>query len=93
MFWKTTSSVNSVNTWIVVPCYTTALRDSCHGTNIPEPFNLQNKYHIKLFVPGSEGGDALEEIVVKCDTELQYAQWMAAFRLASKGMADRLFDK
>lgn len=60
----------------------------------PDVTISQNKYHIKLFVPGSEGGDALEEIVVKCDTELQYAQWMAAFRLASKGktMADATYE-
>jgi hypothetical protein len=33
--------------------------------------NLQSKYHIKLFVPGSEGGDAFQELIVKCETELQ----------------------
>ena len=58
----------------------------------PIAFFVQNKYHIKLFVPGSEGGDSLEEIVVKCETELQYAQWMAAFRLASKGTIQDCFD-
>ncbi|CAF1684766.1 unnamed protein product, partial [Didymodactylos carnosus] len=29
--------------------------------------------------------DGMAEVLIKCSTEEQYAQWMAAFRLASKG--------
>ncbi|KAI3422139.1 hypothetical protein GPALN_012672 [Globodera pallida] len=51
----------------------------------------QGKFHIKLQVPSSEG---MAELVLKCDTEQQFAKWMAACRLASRGktMADSSYN-
>ncbi|KAI1719447.1 FERM central domain-containing protein [Ditylenchus destructor] len=51
----------------------------------------QGKFNIKLQVPTSEG---MTDLVLKCDTEYQYAKWMAACRLASRGktMADASYN-
>lgn len=51
----------------------------------------QGKFHIKLQLPSSEG---MIEMVLKCDTEQQFAKWMAACRLASRGktMADSSYN-
>ncbi|XP_058143522.1 fermitin family homolog 1 [Dasypus novemcinctus] len=45
------------------------------------------KFGIKLLIPVADG---MNEVYLKCDHEKQYAQWMAACALASKGktMAD-----
>ncbi|VDK76911.1 unnamed protein product [Litomosoides sigmodontis] len=58
---------------------------------IPDVFLAQSKFHIKLLIPSSEG---MSEMVLKCDTEHQYARWMAACRLASRGktMADASYQ-
>ncbi|CAG9540940.1 unnamed protein product [Cercopithifilaria johnstoni] len=58
---------------------------------IPDVFLAQSKFHIKLLIPSSEG---MSEMILKCDTEHQYARWMAACRLASRGktMADASYQ-
>ncbi|PAV76247.1 hypothetical protein WR25_02166 [Diploscapter pachys] len=48
----------------------------------PDVSVSQSKFHIKLLVPSAEG---MVDFVLKCDTEHQYARWMAACRLASRG--------
>ncbi|KAF8386789.1 unc-112, partial [Pristionchus pacificus] len=57
----------------------------------PDISVAQGKYQIKLLVPTAEG---MTDLVLKCDTELQYAKWMAACRLASRGksMADASYQ-
>ncbi|CAI5452021.1 unnamed protein product [Caenorhabditis angaria] len=52
----------------------------------------QQKYHIKLLVPTAEG---MTDFILKCDSEHQYARWMAACRLASRGksMADASYQQ
>ena len=55
--------------------------------------NIQmGKYGIRLSVPSSEG---MSELWVRCEQEGQYAQWMAACRVAAKGksLADITFDQ
>uniref|UniRef100_A0A8B9YAS9 FERM domain containing kindlin 2 n=1 Tax=Bos mutus grunniens TaxID=30521 RepID=A0A8B9YAS9_BOSMU len=49
------------------------------------------KFNIKLLIPVAEG---MNEIWLRCDNEKQYAHWMAACRLASKGktMADSSYN-
>uniref|UniRef100_A0AAQ5XIH5 Band 4.1 domain-containing protein n=1 Tax=Amphiprion ocellaris TaxID=80972 RepID=A0AAQ5XIH5_AMPOC len=49
------------------------------------------KFNIKLLIPVADG---MNEIWLRCDTEKQYAHWMAACRLASKGktMADSSYN-
>lgn len=56
-----------------------------HDVNI-----AKEKYGIKLLIVSHEGA---EDVLLRCDTEDQYARWMAAFRLASKGktMADSTY--
>lgn len=57
----------------------------------PDVSLSQSKFHIKLLVPSAEG---MNEFILKCDTEYQYARWMAACRLASRGksMADASYQ-
>lgn len=58
------------------------------GCEIGQELNLsQAKFHIKLQIATSEG---MTDLILKCDSEQQYAKWMAACRLASRGktMAD-----
>ncbi|EJW86550.1 hypothetical protein WUBG_02538 [Wuchereria bancrofti] len=57
----------------------------------PDVFLAHSKFHIKLLIPSSEG---MSEMILKCDTEHQYARWMAACRLASRGktMADASYQ-
>jgi len=59
---------------------------------VPDVHINSQKYNIKLFMPSSDG---LSEVWIRADTEEQYAKWMAAFRLASKGktMADSSYDQ
>lgn len=53
------------------------------GCELTPDVNLaQAKYGIKLEVPNQEG---MTEYWIRCEAEEQYARWMAAFRLASKG--------
>uniref|UniRef100_A0A8C8E038 FERM domain containing kindlin 3b n=1 Tax=Oryzias sinensis TaxID=183150 RepID=A0A8C8E038_9TELE len=49
------------------------------------------KFLIKLLIPAPEG---MNEVYLRCDNEQQYAEWMAACRLASKGksLADSTFQ-
>ncbi|VDN07026.1 unnamed protein product [Thelazia callipaeda] len=57
----------------------------------PDVSLAQSKFQIKLLIPSSEG---MSEMILKCDTEHQYARWMAACRLASRGktMADASYN-
>ncbi|XP_047114333.1 unc-112-related protein-like [Schistocerca piceifrons] len=57
----------------------------------PEVNIAQGKYGIKLEVPSAEG---MTEMWIRCDSEDQYARWMAACRLASKGrsLADSSYE-
>uniref|UniRef100_G1K3A2 ADP-ribosylation factor-like protein 8A n=1 Tax=Xenopus tropicalis TaxID=8364 RepID=G1K3A2_XENTR len=54
---------------------------------VPDVNVAQKKFGIKLLIPFAEG---MNEVWLKCDNESQYAKWMAACVLASKGktMAD-----
>uniref|UniRef100_A0A3Q3W554 PH domain-containing protein n=1 Tax=Mola mola TaxID=94237 RepID=A0A3Q3W554_MOLML len=49
------------------------------------------KFLIRLLIPAPEG---MNEVYLRCDNEQQYAQWMAACRLGSKGktLADNSFQ-
>lgn len=56
---------------------------SLKGCEVTQDLSVsQGKFHIKLQVPTAEG---MSELVLKCDTEYQFAKWMAACRLASRG--------
>ncbi|KAH8028044.1 hypothetical protein HPB51_012630 [Rhipicephalus microplus] len=57
----------------------------------PDVYLAQGKYGIRLEVPGPEG---MTEYWLRCETEDQYAQWMAGCRLAAKGktMADASYE-
>ncbi|XP_074646535.1 fermitin family homolog 2-like [Tubulanus polymorphus] len=71
---------------------TALMRVNLKGCEVSPDVNITNqKYGIKLFVPSSDG---MNEVWIRCDTEHQYARWMAACRLASKGktMADSSYD-
>ncbi|CAF1383886.1 unnamed protein product [Adineta steineri] len=53
------------------------------GSEILPDVNISTKkYSIRLMIPSIDG---MNEILIKCSTIKQYATWMAAFRLASKG--------
>ncbi|XP_025834084.1 unc-112-related protein-like, partial [Agrilus planipennis] len=71
-----------------VPAHSINLK-GCEAT--PDVNIGQNKFGIKLEVPSSEG---MCEIYIRCDDEHQYAKWMAACRLASKGrsLADSSYN-
>ncbi|CAD6187003.1 unnamed protein product [Caenorhabditis auriculariae] len=58
----------------------------------PDVSVTQGKYHIKLSLPTAEG---MTDFVLKCDSEHQYARWMAACKLASRGktMADASYQQ
>ncbi|KAF1750905.1 hypothetical protein GCK72_017456 [Caenorhabditis remanei] len=58
----------------------------------PDVSVSQQKYHIKLLLPTAEG---MVDFILKCDSEHQYARWMAACRLASRGksMADSSYQQ
>ncbi|XP_037500718.1 LOW QUALITY PROTEIN: unc-112-related protein-like [Rhipicephalus sanguineus] len=57
----------------------------------PDVYLAEGKYGIRLEVPGPEG---MTEYWLRCETEDQYAQWMAGCRLAAKGktMADASYE-
>lgn len=48
----------------------------------PDVYVNHGKYGVKLSTPGAEG---MTEYMLRFDTENQYAKWMAAFKLASRG--------
>ncbi|RWS10327.1 unc-112-related protein-like isoform X1 [Dinothrombium tinctorium] len=69
-----------------------AIAINLKGCEVTPDVNLsQRRYGIKLEVPAQEG---MVEYLIRCDAEEQYAKWMAAFHMASKGktMADASFD-
>ncbi|XP_070576753.1 fermitin family homolog 2-like [Ptychodera flava] len=62
------------------------------GCEVTPDVNISNsKYGMRLLVPSPEG---MQEFIIRCESESQYAQWMAACRLASKGktMADSSYE-
>uniref|UniRef100_A0A8C8W2T8 Band 4.1 domain-containing protein n=1 Tax=Peromyscus maniculatus bairdii TaxID=230844 RepID=A0A8C8W2T8_PERMB len=62
------------------------------GCEVTPDVNISGqKFNIKLLIPVAEG---MNEIWLRCDSEKQYAHWMAACRLASKGktMADSSYN-
>ncbi|XP_045689014.1 fermitin family homolog 1 [Phyllostomus hastatus] len=58
---------------------------------VPDVNVAGRKFGIKLLIPVADG---MNEVYLKCDHENQYAQWMAACILASKGktMADSSYQ-
>lgn len=48
---------------------------------VPDVNLASRKFGINLRVPSSEG---MNELSIRCDTEESYANWMSAFKLASK---------
>lgn len=66
---------------------------SLKGCEVVPDVNIQQgKYGIRLSVPSMDG---MSDLWLRCDTELQYAQWMAACRVAAKGksLADITYDQ
>lgn len=59
---------------------------------LPDVNIQQGRYGLKLSVPSSDG---MSDLWLRCESESQYAQWMAACRLAAKGkgMADVGYDQ
>uniref|UniRef100_A0A8C5BZW4 Fermitin family homolog 2 n=1 Tax=Gadus morhua TaxID=8049 RepID=A0A8C5BZW4_GADMO len=85
---------------ITVSCYKTkeeahgtpALQMNLRGCEVTPDVNISGqKFNIKLLIPVADG---MNEIWLRCDMEKQYAHWMAACRLASKGktMADSSYN-
>uniref|UniRef100_A0A7N8WUN2 PH domain-containing protein n=1 Tax=Mastacembelus armatus TaxID=205130 RepID=A0A7N8WUN2_9TELE len=85
---------------ITISCYKS--KEEAHGTpahqmnlrgcEVTPDVNISGqKFNIKLLIPVADG---MNEIWLRCDTEKQYAHWMAACRLASKGktMADSSYS-
>lgn len=60
----------------------------------PEVNISQGKFGIKLEVPPENGRGPNSEVWIRCENEDQYAKWMAACRLASKGrsLADSSYE-
>ncbi|XP_058467995.1 unc-112-related protein isoform X2 [Malaya genurostris] len=83
--YKSRDDVRSNN----VPQITINLR-GCEVT--PEVNLAHSKFNIKLEVPLEQNTNS--EMWIRCDSEDQYAKWMAACRLASKGrsLADSSYD-
>ncbi|XP_072106589.1 fermitin family homolog 3-like [Mobula birostris] len=62
------------------------------GCEVTPDVNISaQKFCIKLLVPAPEG---MNEVILRCENEEQYAKWMAACRLAakSKTMADSSYQ-
>jgi kindlin 2 len=59
---------------------------------VPDVNIQQGKYGIRLSVPSTDG---MSDLWLRCEQEVQYAQWMAACRVAAKGksLADITFDQ
>ncbi|XP_063802669.1 fermitin family homolog 2 [Pseudophryne corroboree] len=71
---------------------TPAHQMNLRGCEVTPDVNISGqKFIIKLLIPVAEG---MNEIWLRCETEKQYAHWMAACRLASKGktMADSSYN-
>ncbi|XP_036910222.1 fermitin family homolog 2 isoform X7 [Sturnira hondurensis] len=71
---------------------TPAHQMNLRGCEVTPDVNISGqKFNIKLLIPVAEG---MNEIWLRCDNEKQYAHWMAACRLASKGktMADSSYN-
>uniref|UniRef100_A0A8B9PLZ2 Fermitin family member 2 n=1 Tax=Apteryx owenii TaxID=8824 RepID=A0A8B9PLZ2_APTOW len=71
---------------------TPAHQMNLRGCEVTPDVNISGqKFNIKLLIPVAEG---MNEIWLRCDNERQYANWMAACRLASKGktMADSSYS-
>uniref|UniRef100_A0A8B9C4Y8 FERM domain containing kindlin 2 n=1 Tax=Anser brachyrhynchus TaxID=132585 RepID=A0A8B9C4Y8_9AVES len=71
---------------------TPAHQMNLRGCEVTPDVNISGqKFNIKLLIPVAEG---MNEIWLRCDNERQYASWMAACRLASKGktMADSSYS-
>lgn len=65
------------------------------GCEVTPDVNLsQQKFAIRLEVPPEGGNGPNTEVWIRCETEDQYAKWMAACRLAAKGrsLADSSYD-
>lgn len=65
------------------------------GCEVTPDVSIANaKFCIKLEVPPEHGNGPNSEVWIKCDSEDQYAKWMAACRLAAKGrsLADSSYD-
>jgi len=63
------------------------------GCEVLPDVNIQAaRFGIKLSVPSSDG---MSDLWLRCESEAQYAQWMAACRLAAKGkgLADVGFEQ
>uniref|UniRef100_A0AAZ3RNR0 PH domain-containing protein n=1 Tax=Oncorhynchus tshawytscha TaxID=74940 RepID=A0AAZ3RNR0_ONCTS len=85
---------------ITISCYkskeeahgTPSLQMNLRGCEVTPDVNISaQKFNIKLLIPVADG---MNEIWLRCDAEKQYAHWMAACRLASKGktMADSSYN-
>uniref|UniRef100_A0A3P8XSW0 PH domain-containing protein n=1 Tax=Esox lucius TaxID=8010 RepID=A0A3P8XSW0_ESOLU len=85
---------------ITISCYkskeeahgTPSLQMNLRGCEVTPDVNISGqKFNIKLLIPVADG---MNEIWLRCDAEKQYAHWMAACRLASKGktMADSSYN-
>ncbi|KAM9355905.1 fermitin family homolog 2 isoform 1-T1 [Pholidichthys leucotaenia] len=85
---------------ITISCYkskeeaqgTPSHQMNLRGCEVTPDVNISGqKFNIKLLIPVADG---MNEIWLRCDTEKQYAHWMAACRLASKGktMADSSYN-
>ncbi|KAI4803947.1 hypothetical protein KUCAC02_025592, partial [Chaenocephalus aceratus] len=85
---------------ITISCYkskeeshgTPAHQMNLRGCEVTPDVNISSqKFNIKLLIPVADG---MNEIWLRCDMEKQYAHWMAACRLASKGktMADSSYN-
>nr|XP_043895811.1 fermitin family homolog 3b [Solea senegalensis] len=62
------------------------------GCEVAPDVNMAaHRFLIRLLIPAPEG---MNEVYLRCENEQQYAQWMAACRLASKGksLADSSFQ-
>ena len=63
------------------------------GCEVVPDVNIQlGKYGIRLSVPSTDG---MSDLWLRCEQEGQYAQWMAACRVAAKGksLADITYDQ
>uniref|UniRef100_A0A8C2Z332 FERM domain containing kindlin 3b n=1 Tax=Cyclopterus lumpus TaxID=8103 RepID=A0A8C2Z332_CYCLU len=79
-------------------CATESVNITCkklktqRGCEVAPDVNVTaQKFLIRLLIPAPEG---MNEVYLRCENEQQYAQWMAACRLASKGktLADSSFQ-
>ncbi|XP_059621462.1 unc-112-related protein-like [Phlebotomus argentipes] len=72
-----------------------AIRINLRGCEVTPEVNLaQGKFNIKLEVPPEYSSGPNSEMWIRCEHEDQYAKWMAACRLASKGrsLADSSYE-